>query len=39
MKELTEHLHDEILIAQVIYKVNANASHHPCSQYFVSDEV
>ena len=39
MKELTEHLHDEILIAQVIYKVNVNASHHLYSQYFVGDEV
>ena len=39
MKELTEHLHDEMLIAQAIYKVNANASCHPCPQYFVSDEV
>ena len=39
MEELTEHLHDEMLIAQAIYEVNANASCHPCSQYFVSDEV
>ena len=30
MKELTEYLCNEMLIAQVIYKVNANASHHPC---------
>ena len=30
MKELTEHLHNEMLIAQAIYEVNANASRHPC---------
>ena len=30
MKELTEHLHNEMLIAQVIYEVNVNASCHPC---------
>ena len=39
MKELTEHLHNEMLIAQVIYEANVNASHHPCPWYFVSDEV
>ena len=39
MKELTEHLHDEMLIAQAIYEANANASRCPCPQYFVSDEV
>ena len=39
MKELTEHLHNEMLIAQVIYEVNANASRHPCPQYFISDKV
>ena len=39
MKELTEHLRDEMLIAQAIYEANANASRHPCPQYFVGDEV
>ena len=39
MKELTEHLRNEMLIAQAIYEVNVNASHCPCPQYFVSDEV
>ena len=39
MKELTEHLYNEMLIAQAIYEVNANASHHPCPWYFISDEV
>ena len=39
MKELTEHLCNEMLIAQAIYEVNANASCCPCSWYFVSDEV
>ena len=39
MKELTEHLCNEMLIAQVIYEANANASHRPCPQYFVGDEV
>ena len=39
MKELTEHLCDEMLIAQAIYEANANASRHPCPQYFVGDEV
>ena len=39
MKELTEHLRNEMLITQAIYKVNANASHHPCPQYFIGDEV
>ena len=39
MKELTEYLHNEMLIAEAIYEVNVNASCHPCPQYFVSDEV
>ena len=39
IEELTEHLHNEMLIAQAIYEANANASCHPCPQYFVSDEV
>ena len=39
MEELTEHLRDEMLIAQAIYKANANASRRPCPQYFVGDEV
>ena len=39
MKELTEYLHNEMLITQVIYEVNVNASCCPCPQYFISDEV
>ena len=39
MKKLTEHLHDEILIAQIIYKFNVNLFHHSCSKYFIKDEV
>ena len=39
MKKLTEHLHDEILIAQIIYKFNVNLFHHSCFKYFVEDEV
>ncbi len=39
MKELIEHLRDEMLIAQVIYEVNVNCSRRSCSQYFVNDEV
>ncbi len=39
MKKLTEHLHDEMFIAQIIYKFNVNLSRHSCSRYFVKDEV
>ncbi len=39
MKKLTEHLHDEMLIAQIIYKFNVNLSRHSCSRYFIEDEV
>ncbi len=39
MKKLTEHLRDEMLIAQIIYKFNVNLFHHFCSKYFVEDEV
>jgi len=39
MKKLTEHLHDEMLIAQIIYEFNVNLSHRSCSRYFVEDEV
>ena len=39
MKELTEHLCNEMLIAQVIYEVNVNASHCPCPWYFIGDKV
>ncbi len=39
MKKLTEHLHDEMLIAQIIYKFNVNLFRHSCSRYFVEDEV
>ncbi len=39
MKKLTEHLCDEMLIAQIIYKFNVNLSHRSCFKYFVEDEV
>ncbi len=39
MKKLTEHLRDEMLIAQIIYKFNVNLSRCSCSKYFVEDEV
>ncbi len=39
MKKLTEHLHDEMLIAQIIYKFNVNLFHHSCSRYFIENEV
>jgi len=39
MKELTDHLCDEMLIAQVIYEFNVNLSRRSCSRYFVEDEV
>ncbi len=39
MKKLTEHLHDEMLIAQIIYEFHVNLSCHSCFKYFVKDEV
>ncbi len=39
MKKLTEHLRDEMLIAQIIYKFNVNLFHRSCFKYFVKDEV
>jgi len=39
MKKLTEHLHDEMLIAQIIHKFNVNLSRRSCFKYFVEDEV
>ncbi len=39
MKKLTEHLHDEMLIAQIIYEFNVNLSRRSCFKYFVEDEV
>ncbi len=39
MKKLTEHLRDEMLIAQIIYEFNINFFHRSCSKYFVEDEV
>ncbi len=39
MKKLTEHLRDEMLIAQIIYEFNVNLSRRSCSRYFVKDEV
>ncbi len=39
MKKLTEHLRDEMLIAQIIYEFNVNLFHRSCSKYFIEDEV
>ncbi len=39
MKKLFEHLHNEMLIAQIIYEFNVNLFHRSCSRYFVEDEV
>ena len=39
MKKLTEHLHDEMLIAQIIYEFNINLSRRSCSKYFIENEV
>ncbi len=39
MKKLTEHLHDKMLIAQIIYKFNVNLFRRSCSKYFIKDEV
>ncbi len=39
MKKLTEHLHDEMLIAQIIYEFNVNFFRRSCFKYFVEDEV
>ncbi len=39
MKKLTEHLHDEMLIVQIIYKFNVNLFYRSCSRYFIKDEV
>ncbi len=39
MKKLIEHLHDEMLIAQIIYEFHVNLSHRSCSKYFIEDEV
>ena len=39
MKEFTEHLRDEMLIAQVIYEFNINRSRRSCSKYFVENQI
>ncbi len=39
MKKLTEHLHDEMLITQIIYEFNVNLFHRSCSKYFVEDKI
>ncbi len=39
MKKLTEHLCDEMLIAQIIYESHVNLSCCSCSRYLVEDEV
>ena len=39
MKKLTEHLRDEMLIAQIIYEFNVNFFRRSCFKYFVEDEV
>ena len=39
MKELIEHLRDEMLIAQIIYEFNINRSRRSCFRYFIEDQV
>ncbi len=39
MKKLTQHLCNEMLIIQIIYKINVNCSHHSCFKYFIEDEI
>ena len=39
MKDLTEHLRVEMLIAQIMYKFSVNKSRCPYSHYFVEDKV
>ncbi len=39
MKKLTEHLCDEMFIAQIIYEFNVNLFHRSCFKYFVENEV
>ncbi len=39
MKKLTEHLQNEMLITQIIYKFNVNLFHHSYFKYFIEDEV
>jgi len=39
MKKLTNHLRDEMLIAQIIYEFNVNLSHHFYFKYFVENKV
>ena len=39
MEELTEHLRDEMLIAQAIYESNANVNRRPCPRYLIGDQV
>ncbi len=39
MKKLTEHLRDEMLIAQIIYEFNVNFSCRSCFKYFIEDKV
>ncbi len=39
MKKLTEHLWNEMLIAQILYEFNVNLFHRSCFKYFIEDEV
>ena len=39
MKKVTEHLRNEMLITQIIYKFNVNLFCYSCSKYFIEDEV
>ena len=39
MKDLTEHLRVEMLIAQAIYEFSVNRSCRPCPHYFIGDKV
>ncbi len=39
MRELTDHLRDEMFIAQIIHEFNVNLFRRSCSRYFIKDEV
>ena len=39
MKKLTEHLQNEMLIAQVIYEFSINQFCYSCLRYFIGDQV
>jgi len=39
IKKLTEHLHDEMLIAQIIYEFNVNLFCCSCFKYFIEEDL